>query len=184
MKLKKMKSHLNFNKVIVIFGFIFFALTHVMGQGNKQAEVFYQCVPCGSACDTLSFKQPGKCPHCHMELVKKLGNKMGSIEPSRICSYLENHPNVLLLDVRTKEEFEGNADPDYGTLKNAVNIPVQQLESRISEISKYKNREVIVYCSHSQRSPRAGYMLLQHGFSKVTNLAGGLSIMKDKSCKK
>jgi rhodanese-related sulfurtransferase/DNA-directed RNA polymerase subunit RPC12/RpoP len=184
MKIKRMKSHLNFNKVFVIFGFIFFVLTHVMGQSNKQAEVFYQCLPCGSACDTLSFKQPGKCPHCHMELVKKSAIHLGSIEPSRICKYINEHPTVLLLDVRTKEEFEGKADPDYGTLKNAVNIPIQQLESRLSQLNAYKNREIIVYCSHSQRSPRAGYLLLQNGFTNVTNMTGGLSVMKDKACKK
>jgi rhodanese-related sulfurtransferase/DNA-directed RNA polymerase subunit RPC12/RpoP len=179
-----MKSHFIFNKVIIIFSLTLFVWTDVIGQSNKQANIFYQCIPCGSACDTLSFKQPGNCPHCHMELVKKSAINLGSIEPSRICKYINEHPTVLLLDVRTKEEFEGKADPDYGTLKNAVNIPIQQLESRISEISKYKNREIIVYCSHSQRSPRAGYLLLQNGFTKVTNMTGGLSVMKDKACKK
>lgn len=182
--MKRNYSSLFYCLFFVIAAIFLLVTNGVFAQSGTKEKTLYQCLPCGSNCDTITFRQPGKCPHCHMELVKKLNNKIGSIEPSRICSYLEGHPNVLLLDVRTKEEFEGKADPDYGTLKNAVNIPVQQLESRISEISKYKNYEVIVYCSHSQRSPRAGYMLLQHGFSKVTNLAGGLSVMKDKSCKK
>ena len=156
----------------------------IFAQSGTKEKILYQCLPCGSKCDTITFRQPGECPHCRMELVKKLSYNMGSIDPSRICSYLESHPNVLLLDVRTKEEFEGKADPDYGTLKNAVNIPVQQLESRLSQLNAYKNREIIVYCSHSQRSPRAVYVLLQNGFTKVTNMTGGLSVMKDKACKK
>ncbi len=56
--------------------------------------------------------------------------------------------------MRTKEEFDGKAD-DYGTIKNAINIAVQQLENRISELSSFKDKEVVVYCSHSRRSPRA-----------------------------
>lgn len=99
-----------------------------------------------------------------------------------LCQYMAAHPNVVLLDVRTKEEFEGKADPNYGTLKNAINVPVQELEKNISKLVSYKEREIIVYCSHSHRSPRACYILTQNGFSNVTNMAGGMSVMKDKSC--
>jgi rhodanese-related sulfurtransferase len=56
---------------------------------------------------------------------------------------------------------------------------VQELESRISELKKYKDKEIIVYCSHSHRSPRASYMLTQNGFNKVTNMLGGMSVWKD-----
>jgi rhodanese-related sulfurtransferase len=93
-----------------------------------------------------------------------------------------DHPNVVLLDVRTKQEFEGKADPNYGTLKNAINIPVQELEKNISMLAPYKEKEIIVYCSHSHRSPQACYILTQNGFSNVTNMNGGMSVMKDKSC--
>ena len=101
-----------------------------------------------------------------------------------LCQYLAEHPNVVLLDVRTKEEFEGKADPNYGTLKNAINVPVQELEENISKLAPYKEKEIIVYCSHSHRSPQACYILTQNGFSNVTNMAGGMSVMNDNSCKK
>lgn len=29
----------------------------------------YFCPPCGAACDTIEFKQAGRCTHCNMELV-------------------------------------------------------------------------------------------------------------------
>ena len=83
-----------------------------------------------------------------------------------------------------QEEFEGKANPDFGSLQNAINIPIQELETRIEELDAYKNKQVIVYCSQSHRSPRASYLLTQNGFTKVTNLAGGMSVMEDKSCKK
>jgi rhodanese-related sulfurtransferase len=142
----------------------------------------YQCMPCGNECDNTSYDQPGKCPHCNMELVKKSTIRFKEINPADICSYISNHPNTVLLDVRTKEEFEGKADPNFGVLKNSINIPVQELEKRLSEISKLQKKEIIVYCSHNHRSPQAGYILTQHGFHKVINMTGGMSVMTDKAC--
>lgn len=85
-----------------------------------------------------------------------------------------------MLDVRTEKEFKGDAEVDYGCLDGAINIPVQELESRIAELSKYKNQEIIVYCSHSHRSPQASYLLNQLGFNKVTNMKYGMSEWKTK----
>ena len=142
----------------------------------------YQCIPCGADCDKDTYSAEGKCPHCNMKLVKKSTIHFKTIQPSEICEYVKSHPNVVLLDVRTKEEFEGKSNPNFGSLKNAINLPVQVLEEKISTLDAYKNKEVIVYCSHSHRSPRASYILTQHGFSNVTNLAGGMSEMKDRAC--
>ena len=142
----------------------------------------YQCMPCGLDCDNDVYDKPGKCSHCQMELVEKSTVHFKTIEPSMLCQYITDHPNVVLLDVRTKEEFEGKADPNYGALKNAINLPVQELEKNISTLAPYKDKEIIVYCSHSHRSPRACYILTQNGFSNVTNMAGGMSVMKDRSC--
>lgn len=144
----------------------------------------YQCIPCGRDCDNDVYDKPGKCSQCNMELVEKSTVHFKTIEPAMLCQYLADHPNVVLLDVRTREEFEGKADPNYGTLKNAINVPVQELEKNISTLASYKGQEIIVYCSHSRRSPQACYILTQNGFSNVTNMQGGMSVMKDKSCLK
>ena len=151
-------------------------------ENGKLATSSYQCMPCGRDCDNDVYDKPGKCPHCQMELVEKSTVHFKTIEPSMLCQYAADHPTVVLLDVRTKQEFEGKADPNYGTLKNAINIPVQELEKNISMLAPYKEREIIVYCSHSHRSPQACYILTQNGFSNVTNMNGGMSVMKDKSC--
>lgn len=149
---------------------------------KDKTDNIYKCIPCGSGCDEKTFAKPGRCPECHMELVDKSTINFKTIQPSEICAYITKYPNVILLDVRTKEEFEGKADPDFGTLKNAINIPIQELESKLATISGLKKEEIIVYCSHSHRSPRASYLLSQNGFINVTNMAGGMSVLKDKSC--
>jgi rhodanese-related sulfurtransferase/DNA-directed RNA polymerase subunit RPC12/RpoP len=155
---------------------------------GEQKDLIYVCVPCGSSCDTILHKSGGKCEHCQMELVEKSTIVFKNIQPQEICSLMVINGNkkLLLLDVRTPLEFEGKADDKFGKLKNAINIPVQELQARIDELAGYKDDEIIVYCSHSHRSPRASYMLTQNGFKKVTNMLGGMSVwaeaVKDSAC--
>ncbi|MBV9987481.1 MAG: rhodanese-like domain-containing protein [Chitinophagaceae bacterium] len=149
-----------------------------------QSKDKYQCLPCGGDCDKAVYDKPGTCRDCGMELVKSSTIVFKNLEPGAVCDYIASHPNTILLDVRTKDEYEGKADPDYGRLKNAINIPVQELEKRVGELEKYKNREILVYCSHSHRSPRASYLLTQHGFGHVVNMQGGMSVMHKGPCTK
>ncbi|NLG15755.1 MAG: FAD-dependent oxidoreductase [Fibrobacter sp.] len=69
-----------------------------------------------------------------------------------------------LLDVRTKEEFE------QGTIDGSINIPVDELRSRLSEIDK--TRPVAAYCQVGLRGHLATRILLQNGFL-AKNLSGG-----------
>ena len=148
--------------------------------GNAKAAVIdtvYACLPCGSGCDTLAYTTLGMCNHCHMQLVDKRRITHKTITPQQLCS--TNSSQVIFLDVRTAEEFNGTALEKFGAIKNAINIPVQELERRMSELELYKNKPVIVYCSHSHRSPSASYMLTQAGFKNVTNMSGGMSVWKE-----
>lgn len=151
---------------------------------NELAEKSeFKCLPCGLDCDKATYEKEGTCKDCKMELVPSSTITFSTIQPSAICAYISEHPEVVLLDVRTKEEFEGKAEPNFGTLKNAINLPIQELEAKISSLEQYKNKDIIVFCSHSHRSPRASYLLTQKGFKQVTNMAGGMSVLEDNSCK-
>ena len=147
--------------------------------GSKSSEI-YVCIPCGSDCDAAELSIAGTCSHCNMKLVKKSTIKHHNVAPGDLCAFITKagSKNVLLLDVRTIAEFEGKAPDKFGRLKNAINIPIQELETRIKELAAYKDKEIVVYCSHSHRSPQASYMLSQNGFSKVTNMMGGMSVWK------
>ncbi|MFL9482667.1 rhodanese-like domain-containing protein [Chitinophagaceae bacterium LWZ2-11] len=178
------------SKMLVFSSLVFFYTGKTLPNANTDTRKIlvqqdtYQCTPCGSDCDNEVYTEAGKCKHCGMQLVKKTSVSFKTIQPTEICNYIKTHPDVVLLDVRTKKEFEGKADPNYGTLKNAINIPVQELDKRLSELAPYKNKDIIVYCSHSHRSPQACQILTQNGFTKITNLAGGMSVMQDNSCMK
>lgn len=146
------------------------------------ADTQYVCLPCGNACDNAVHNKPGTCSHCNMQLVNKATVQFKSIAPDALCSFIKDmgKANVLLLDVRTPEEFSGKAKDKFGRLAGAVNIPVQELEKRIAELSKYKQKEIVVYCSHSHRSPMASYLLMQKGFTKVSNMEYGMSEWQNK----
>ena len=74
----------------------------------------------------------------------------------------------LLLDVRTQAEY------DEGHINDPTLIPVDELESRLDEISEYKDKPVLVYCRSGNRSVTASNILIQNGFSEVHNLLGGI----------
>jgi len=159
-------------------------LCSTFSQAQKDNKVVYRCLPCGNDCDKDIYGTEGKCTHCGMQLVVASTIRFTEVSPAAICEYIMQHPNTVLLDVRTKEEYEGTANPDFGTLKGAINIPIQELSGRLSELEKYKDKEVLVFCSHSHRSPQAAYLLNQNGYAKVVNMSGGMSAVKDTNCKK
>lgn len=81
-------------------------------------------------------------------------------------SVLENAAGKrpFLLDVRTPEEYLD------GQIPGAVNIPVDELRSRLSELPR--DAEVAAYCQVGQRGYVATRILLQSGFRAV-NIGGG-----------
>src|SRR6476659_2428987 len=111
----------------------------------------YVCQPCGQECDNQIYSKPGTCHGCGMALVKKSTIKFKNIDLEEMCNRIKDNPKVVLLDVRSSGEFNGSSKdvPSFGHFKNAININVTELEDKVNELTKYKNSEVIVYCSHS-----------------------------------
>lgn len=70
----------------------------------------------------------------------------------------------LVLDVRTPEEFAS------GHIPGAVNIPVDDLRSRLAELPR--DRKIAAYCQVGQRGYLATRILLQTGYS-AANVGGG-----------
>ena len=72
---------------------------------------------------------------------------------------------TTLIDVRTKDEY------DLGTIRNAINIPVDELRERIHEIPA--DKPVILFCAIGLRGYIALKILTGHNFKNVRNLSGG-----------
>jgi rhodanese-related sulfurtransferase len=75
----------------------------------------------------------------------------------------------FLLDVRTPQEFAS------GHIPEAVNIPVDDLRSRLGELPR--DQKIAAYCQVGQRGYLATRILLQAGFSAV-NVGGGYKTFK------
>jgi len=153
---------------------------HPAGPSHDPAgKTSYVCTPCGNDCDAEVYEKPGNCRHCGMALVEKGKVAFTNVSPGELCYLVESNKDLVLLDVRTREEYKGQDHGRYGHLRNAINIPIAELERRIGELNAYKDREIVVYCSHSQRSPRASQLLAEKGFKRVKNMSGGLSTWHD-----
>lgn len=79
-----------------------------------------------------------------------------------------SNKSAFILDARTPEEFA------FGSIEGAVNIPLDNLRERLSEVPQ--DREVIVFCAVGLRGYLAQRILLGNGFTRVRNLSGGYQV--------
>ncbi len=73
---------------------------------------------------------------------------------------------ALVVDVRTPAEFES------GHIDGALNIPHDQVSSRIAEISDHKDKPVVLYCRTGRRAGEVEQKLEASGFQHVLNGGG------------
>lgn len=88
----------------------------------------------------------------------------GTFHPFCIEEIDDLPDDAQLVDVRTMDEYAG------GTIRHAVNIPLDDLRGRLDELDK--NKKVYIFCQIGLRGYLAERILTQHGFD-VVNLTGG-----------
>lgn len=81
----------------------------------------------------------------------------------------ENSP--IVVDVRTAGEFYSGAYPD------SINIPLDELTHRYTELGNNMEREIVVYCASGARSSYAQILLNQLGYTNVANGGGIMQMM-------
>ena len=87
-----------------------------------------------------------------------------SISVEEVYDIIKNNQDYIILDVRTKEEF------NEGHLEDAILIPVSELESRLGELPK--DKPIITYCKSGGRSGNAAEILVDNGFKEVYDMTG------------
>jgi len=100
-----------------------------------------------------------------------ISKKKEVISTHKVNEIIEAKKDYIILDVRTQEEY------DAGHIINAILIPVDDLEVRISEIPKGKS--IIVYCRSGRRSAKAADILQSNNFYPVYDMMGGIEKWKD-----
>jgi rhodanese-related sulfurtransferase len=72
----------------------------------------------------------------------------------------------VIIDVREPWEHE------IANIAQATLIPMNTIPARMDELDR--NAEIVVYCHHGARSLNVASYLVQHGFTNVKNLTGGI----------
>ena len=90
-----------------------------------------------------------------------------SITTPELAALLKSDPEgLLLLDVREDDERAvARIDP-------SLHIPMNSVPDRLAELPK--DRRIIVFCHHGNRSFAVAGYLESEGFEAITNLTGGI----------
>lgn len=91
----------------------------------------------------------------------------GFVKPA----FIEDLQDACLIDIRPEISFKTS------TIENAINIPINELRGRLSEIPK--DKKVILFCNTGHTSYNASRILLQNGFNNVYSLMGGITLYKE-----
>ena len=100
------------------------------------------------------------------------GGNVAHLTPAE-ATLLMNREDALVLDVRETGEWSS------GHITGARHITLGQLDKRLSELDKFKEKPIIVVCATGNRSSSACGQLKKHGFGKVYSLGGGVSSLRD-----
>ncbi|SET64483.1 Rhodanese-related sulfurtransferase [Natronincola peptidivorans] len=88
------------------------------------------------------------------------------IKPADAKTMLEQSKDVILLDVRTKEEHQEKH------IGGSLLIPLSSLEKEAEKKLPNKEQTIIVYCRSGNRSKTAVNLLLSLGYKNVYDLGG------------
>jgi len=84
---------------------------------------------------------------------------------------LDTSEDVLLLDVRSAEDYVG----EQGHVKGSLLIPLEELDARLSEIEKFQEKIVMTICRTDRRSEKAAQILAKNGFVDVHVVKQGMA---------
>ncbi len=121
--------------------------------------------------ENADLEEPGEKVEKHgFSAVRNPGqaaDRVKNIEPDDAVKMIADDETFLLLDVRTKAEFDADHAPD------AVHIPVDELPHRYQEIGQ--TTHIVCVCQAGGRSALASEFLTSIGCSEVYNVEGGMS---------
>ena len=84
-----------------------------------------------------------------------------------LLEHQSRHPDHLfVLDVRTPQEYA------EGHVPGAVNVPYDQLASRLAEVPK--DKDVVLYCKSGRRAGIAADVLAANGYMRLSHLEGDM----------
>ena len=93
------------------------------------------------------------------------------VDVEELKQKIDEKQDVLLLDVRSADDYVG----EQGHIDGSVLIPLEELDSRLSEIEDFQEKIVMTICRTDRRSAKAAQLLIKHGFSDVHVVKQGMT---------
>lgn len=117
----------------------------------------------------MSFQQKIPVPHAN----SRVNNTHWEVTIDSVAHLLKTSEDFLLLDCRSREEWEENRIPD------AMNLPLQQFSTRCHELENHRDRPIVVYCRTGRRSAILAKFLHLSGYPHVRSMAGGIEAWQE-----
>jgi rhodanese-related sulfurtransferase len=89
-----------------------------------------------------------------------------TISASTGKSMMDRDSSIILIDVRTKSEY------DEAHIEGAILLPLDTISSQASKIMKDKFAIYIIYCRSGNRSAQAVLQLYQMGYVNLYDMGG------------
>ncbi|MFA6021658.1 MAG: rhodanese-like domain-containing protein [Rhodospirillales bacterium] len=108
-------------------------------------------------------------------LLRKLNPPAKEVTAAALQARLADGDDILVLDVRSPEEFRG----ELGHIQGALNLPLPELSQRLAQLGgdleAHKAAPVVVTCRTDNRSASAAGILKKAGFTNLSILTGGMT---------
>lgn len=99
--------------------------------------------------------------------------KLAPMSQEALLEHQAKHPqHLLVLDVRSPEEFK------EGHVPGAVNIPYDQMASRLGDVPK--DKDLVLYCRSGRRVGIAAEVLAANGYTRLSHLEGDMPAWVEK----
>lgn len=102
-------------------------------------------------------------------LIKRMRGSASRVTVGDLATQLAGDHPPLVVDVRSPKEFHG----ELGSIDGALNLPLDELESRLHELPK--DRTLALVCHTDRRSRTAARLLQQRGYGPVAVVRKGMT---------
>lgn len=110
------------------------------------------------------------------QLLSEAAERVSFMSLEEVLRRIEStSPDILLLDVRERDEFE------QGHIPGAIHIPRGKLELRVNDTLLDPTKRIVVYCEYGKISTLATATLKEMGFGRVVALDRGMQSWKEKN---
>jgi UPF0176 protein len=93
------------------------------------------------------------------------------VEPEELKKWYDDKEDFVIVDARNDYEYK------IGRFKNAVNLKLDTFKDfpkAVKQLSKFKNKKIVTYCTGGVRCEKASAYLRLKGFKDVHQLHGGI----------